>query len=290
MPLLNRVFYYFFVYPLSILPFPILYFISDLLYYLFYYVVGYRKKVVMENIRNSFPEKSAEEHKRIALAFYRHFCDVMLESLKLFTISSEEANNRMTYSGVEIPNRYFDQGRSIIITMGHYTNWELTAVTIDAHVKHQTVAIYKPLTNPYFEKKMKASREKYGLRMMHNRTVKEDFEKQRNELTGTVFVIDQSPSPHSKPHWMRFLNQDTAVLIGTEKYAKDYNYPVVFLRLSKRKRGYYHCEFFDVCENPQLTALGEITEMTTRMLEKDIIENPEYWLWSHRRWKHRKPS
>lgn len=288
--ILNRLFYYGVIVPLSLLPYPVLYFISDILYYLFYYVVGYRKKVVMGNIQRSFPELSTKEHTDIAKKFYHHFADMMLESLKLFTISQEQANKRMTYSNAELPDKYYDRGQSIIVCMAHYLNWELVAVTIDASIKHQTVAIYKPLTNPYFDKKMLDSRQKYGLRMMHNRRVKEEFEEQKSELTATVFLIDQSPSPHSRPQWLKFLNQDTAVLTGTEKYAKDYNYPVVYLSLTRKSRGYYHCHFLEAADDPRNTSEGAITEKVTRMLEEEIKAVPQFWLWSHKRWKHRKPE
>jgi KDO2-lipid IV(A) lauroyltransferase len=286
---LNRLFYYGFIYPLSSLPFPVLYLFSDGLYALLYYVVGYRKKVVMENLGRSFPEKSEGERRAIAKKFYRNFCDMVVESLKMFTISEEEAHKRTTYVGVEIPDSYFDKGQSIMVATGHYGNWEVAAMTYDAATKHQTLCVYKPLTNKYFDRKMMDSRQKYGLRMIHNRKVKESFEEHKNELTAMVLLIDQSPSVHSKPYWMQFLGQETAVLTGTEKYAVEYNYPVIYLHISQPKRGYYEMSFEKVCDNPRDTKPGEITEMATRILEKDIREVPELWLWSHKRWKHKKP-
>jgi len=288
MGIINRIFYYGIIIPLSLVPFPILYAFSDVLYFLMYYVVGYRKKVVMENLKNSFPDKTKEERVRIAKKFYRHFCDVTLESLKLFTISDEDARTRMIYHNAAVMDKYFDQGKSVIVAMAHYNNWEMVAVTVDQATKHQALAIYKPLTNPFFDRKMLDSRQKYGLRMIHNRTVKEDFDKMKNELTATYFVIDQAPSVHSKPYWMTFLNQETGVLIGTEKYAKDYDFAVVFLHTQKPKRGYYESTFIDVTGSPRSFAEGEITEKVTRILEQHIIERPEFWLWTHRRWKRKR--
>jgi KDO2-lipid IV(A) lauroyltransferase len=289
MAVINRIFYYGFILPLSLLPFPVLYALSDILCILMYHVVGYRKKVVMENLKNSFPNKSKKERTEIAKNFYRHFCDITLESLKMFTISEEDARKRMVYFDTHIPRKYADQGKSLIVAMSHYNNWEMVAVTVDQQTEQQALAIYKPLTNPYFDKKMLSSRQKYGLKMIHNRTVKEDFEKMKTELTATYFLIDQAPSIHSKPYWMTFLNQETGVLTGTEKYAKDYDYPVVFLDVRKIKRGYYTARFIDVAAEPRNTAEGGITERTTRLLEGFINEKPEYWLWSHRRWKRKKP-
>lgn len=290
MGVVNRIFYYGFIIPLSLLPFPVLYFLSDVLYVLMYYVVGYRKKVVMENLRNSFPEKSAKEIVDISKKFYHHFCDVTLESLKMFTISEEQAKKRMVYYDEHIAEKYYQRGKSVIVAMAHYNNWEMVAITVAFAMKHKTYAIYKPLTNPYFDRKIRSSREKYGLTMMHNRTVKEDFAAMKDQLTATFFLIDQAPSPHSRPYWMTFLNQDTGVLLGTEKYAKDYNYPVLFLDIRKPKRGYYTCRFVDITDQPNSFADGQITEIVTKRLEEDIRREPEFWLWSHRRWKRKRPT
>jgi KDO2-lipid IV(A) lauroyltransferase len=284
---LSRLVYYGLVIPISRLPFAILYGLSDVLAFLLYYVVGYRKKVVMNNLRNSFPDKPEKERVAIARKFYRHFTDLTLESLKAFTISEQEALTRMTYSGREIPDAYYKQGRSLIIAMAHYNNWEMTAVTVAAALKHEAVAIYKPLSNKYFDEKMLSSRQRYGLRMMHNRTVKEDFQKQSDHLTATFFLVDQSPSIHSRPYWLTFLNQKTAVLTGAEKYAKEYDYPVVYLHVKKLKRGYYNCHFSNVSDQPGTEPEGAILEKVTRLLEKDIREIPEFWLWSHKRWKYK---
>jgi KDO2-lipid IV(A) lauroyltransferase len=288
MGIINRIFYYGIVVPISLLPFPLLYALSDLLCVLIYTVVGYRKKVVMENLRNSFPEKTDEERSEIARKFYRHFCDLTLESLKMFTISASDAEKRMVYSNVEIMDKYFKQGKSVIVAMAHYNNWEMVAVTVDAQTEHQALAIYKPLSNPYFDRKMRVSREKYGLQMIHNRTVKEDFDRLKGELTAWYFLIDQAPSFHSKPYWMTFLNQETGVLTGTEKYAKTYNCAVVYLEVEKPKRGYYTARYVDVTDSPRSFPDGELTGIVTKLLEKQIIQKPEFWLWSHRRWKRKK--
>ncbi len=280
--------YYLFILPISLLPFPILYALSDGLYVIMYYVIGYRKKVVMENLKNSFPEKTHAERVAIAKKFYHHFCDLTLESLKMFSVSEKDALDRMKYLDTEVAEKFYQQGRSIIVAMAHFNNWEMVAITIPFAMKHQTYAIYKPLTNAYMDRKMLASREKYGLKMMHNRTVKEDFQRMKDQLTATFFLIDQAPSVHSKPHWMTFLNQETGVLTGTELYAKLYNYPVVFLDVQKTGRGRYTCRFVEITDSPRAQPDFEILEKTTRILEKSIQEKPEFWLWSHRRWKRKR--
>lgn len=288
MGIINRIFYYGLIIPLSLLPFRVLYALSDILCIIMYHVVGYRRKVVMDNLKNSFPDKSDKERTRIAKKFYSHFCDLALESLKMFTIAEKDAKERMVYFDAHVAQKYYDQGKSLIVAMAHYNNWEMVAVTVDQAIPHQAYAIYKPLTNVYFDKKMLTSREKYGLKMIHNKRVKRDFEGMKNDLTATFFLIDQAPSFHSTPHWMTFLNQETGVLVGTERYANDYDFPVVFLDVQKPKRGYYTARFVDVTGEPRSTAPGEITEKVTRMLEAHIVDKPEFWLWSHKRWKRKR--
>ena len=282
--------YYLIIIPISLLPFPLLYGLSDGLYILFYYVFGYRKKIILQNIKNSFPEKSDKEQMEICKKFYKHFCDLVVESLKTFTISEKEVLKRVICTNPQVIDKYFDQKRSVIIAGGHYNNWEIFAVAVDALIKHQTIGIYKPLSNKYFDVKMRATRSKYGLDMISTKEVKQVFDRDINILAATIFGADQSPSNPKTAYWMKFLNQDTGVLFGTEKYAKEYNYPVVYGRLNKLKRGHYSLDFFDVTDTPKETAHGEITEKVTQMLEKDIQALPQYWLWTHRRWKHKRPE
>jgi Kdo2-lipid IVA lauroyltransferase/acyltransferase len=290
MILLNYLLYYLIIIPISLLPFRILYIISDGLYLIIYKLIGYRKKVVLTNIRNSFPDKSAKEHLAICNKFYHHFCDLVMESLKIFTISGKEANSRMKMLNPEFIEEYHKKGQSIIMAGGHFNNWELFAVAIDGAIPHNTIAIYQPLTNKFFDDKMRSTRGKYGLRMISTKIVKRVFDEERANISAIIFGSDQSPSNPNNCYWMKFLNQDTGVLFGVEKYAREYNYPVVYGRINKVKRGYYTFEFSKVTDDPSSCKYGEITETFTRMLEKDIIQYPQYWLWSHRRWKNKRPS
>ena len=244
----------------------------------------------MGNIERSFPEKSKAEQVAICKGFYHHFGDLIVESLKVFTISETEVKKRMVFSNPEVINKYYEQGRSVVLAGGHYNNWELFAVAIDANIKLESIAIYKPLSNLFFDEKMRTTRGKYGLEMIAIKEVKNTFEEKKNKLTATIFGTDQSPGNPRNCYWTTFLNQDTGVLFGTEKYAREYNYPVIYGRIRKVKRGHYVFDFIDLCEFPQQTSLGDITEMHTRYLEKDILEKPDYWLWSHRRWKHKRPA
>ena len=275
--------------PISYLPYPVLYALSDGLYFLIYKVVGYRRKVVIQNITNSFPEKSHQEHMQIVRAFYHHFCDLVMESFKVFTISEAEVKQRMKLLNPEFSDRFFDKGQSVIIAGGHYNNWELFAVAIDSEIKHQTVALYKTLKNKFFDEKMRATRSKYGLIMTSTKKAKEEFEK-ADGLKAVIFGFDQSPSRSNNCYWGTFLNQDTPMIFGVEKYAKEYNFPVLFLRINKVKRGHYTYEYVEAIEEPRKTGYGEITTRINQLLEQDIIAQPQYYLWSHKRWKHKRPE
>jgi KDO2-lipid IV(A) lauroyltransferase len=290
MKLLSVLLYHGVLRPISFLPYRVLYGFSDVLFLLMYHVIGYRRKVVLRNIANSFPEKSTQEHEQIALAFYRHFCDVIMESFKVFSITEKEVQERMVFENPELLNSYFEKNRSVIIAGGHYNNWELFAVAVDAPMKHQAIAIYKKLKNDYLDKKMRESRGKYGLSMISTKIVKEVFDQEKENLTATIFAIDQSPSSKHKCYWTTFLNQETDVVFGAERYAKEYNYPVLFGHIEKLKRGYYRFRFTPVEDNPRQSPHGEIMEKLTQVLEKDIKEQPQYWLWTHRRWKRIRPE
>jgi len=254
-----------------------------------YNVIGYRKKVVLQNITRSFPNKTTAEHIQITKGFYRHFCDLVLESIKVFTISQVEVNQRMKVINPDFLDRFYQQGKTVIVAGGHYNNWELFAVAIDAPIKHKAVAIYKPLSSLFFDKRMRESRSKYGLEMISTRKVADEFKRDSAPLRAIIFGIDQSPRSAEKSYWSTFLNQDTAMLFGTEKYAKEYNLPVVYARINKVSRGHYVTEFVEAIENPLNTSYGEITKRMNELLEKDILKQPEYWLWSHKRWKHKRP-
>jgi KDO2-lipid IV(A) lauroyltransferase len=290
MAILYFLFYYLLLIPLSYLPYKVLYLISDFLYVLLFYIFGYRKKVVVRNLRNSFPDKSKEELDEIMRKFYHHLSDIIIESLAIFTISRKTVHDRMKYIPNETVQRYYEDNRSIIISGGHYNSWELFALAVDDVIPHQSIGIYTALSNRFFDNKMKKSREKYGIEMISTREIIHNLAQRTHELTAPIFAIDQSPGNPRKSYWLRFLHQDTAVAFGTEKVAKKYNLPVYYCRINKIKRGYYTFELELVSDNPVDTDHGFITKQVTAMLEQDIINEPEYWLWSHRRWKHTKPT
>ena len=288
--MLVPILYYIFIYPISRLPFPVLYFLSDVFYVLVFYLVPYRKKVVMQNLARSFPQKSSSEIKQIAKKFYRHFCDITLESFKMFNITEAELRQRFIFNDMSLMQRLYAEGKSIVLAGGHYNNWEVFAVACHMGIPHKCLALYKPLSNKWFDKKMQASRGRFGLHMWSIHQAKEMFESEKNNVTISIFGMDQSPSNSNRCHWMRFLNQDTGVSFGAEKFARDYNLPVVYGRINKLSRGHYSLDVQLLTDQPNALQRGEIVESLMRLLEVDINHTPEYWLWTHRRWKRKKPD
>ncbi len=288
MIVINLIIYYLFIIPVSLLPFRVLYLVSDFLYVVLYRIAGYRTAVVRNNLEHSFPEKSDSEIKVIEKAYYHHLCDVVVETFKSYSISEKEILKRMVVENPELPDHYFSEGRSILLAGGHYNNWEWIATSLEQQIKHKTFALYTPLSNKFFETKMQSTRGKFGLTMVSIKRTSAFFEENKNIATATIFGIDQSPRNPDRCHWMSFLNQETGVLFGLEKYAKEFNYPVLFCEIDKIKRGYYTVRFFLVTDQPQETPHGWIIEETTKQLEQQIITHPQYWLWSHKRWKHKR--
>ncbi len=286
----SRLLFWLVIKPISLLPYPALYALSDFFYIVFYYLVRYRKKVVNENLRRCFPEKSESEITALQKKFYRHFCDLVLESLKNFSITREQAEERMEQINIEAVNQFYGQGRSVIIAGGHLGNWELWAVATPPHIRHRMIGIYKALNNKYFDHKMRVSRGKFGLELVETKATGAFLTENSNSLIASVFAIDQSPSNPKKGVWVDFFGIPTVALFGTEKYSRDHNFPVVWGHLEKKKRGYYTITYKVVTEHPREMAQTELTQLLHNILEKDILKSPEYWLWSHKRWKHKRPE
>ncbi|WP_343306921.1 lysophospholipid acyltransferase family protein [Chitinophaga niabensis] len=280
-----------FIYLLSWIPFPLFYGVSDLMFVMIYYVFGYRKKVVGQNLRNAFPEKSEKEIRAIMRRFYRSFCDVLLETFKTLTISERSAIKRcqLTPEALQLFNRYADENKSIIIVMGHFGNWEWAGNTFSLQCRHHLYVVYHPLSNKHFNGLIYRMRTRFGTGLIAMKDTFREMVQHKAELDATAFIADQTPAPDSA-FWLTFLNQDTPVFQGTEKIARKMNYPVVYARVERLKRGYYEISAETLFDEPGKTAEGEITAAHTRALEKDIQHQPESWLWSHRRWKHKRPE
>ncbi|HTJ51621.1 MAG TPA: lysophospholipid acyltransferase family protein [Cyclobacteriaceae bacterium] len=275
-----------FIYALASLPFSVLYKASDLLFSILW-LSGYRKKVVIMNLTNSFPEKSKEEIEALCKSYYRYLCDIILETFKTLTMTEHEARTRCVFVNQPWLDKLYEENKSFIIVMGHYGNWEWAGPSFTLNTKFQLVVIYRPLTNPYFEKMMTGMRTKFGTRITPVNQTLRDMVANRKQLTATAFIADQTAT-RDNAYWMNFLNQDTAVFTGPEKLAKKFSYPVVYMNVKRIERGYYQVTPELLFSEPNNTAEGEICEVFTKRLEKDIINDPQIWLWSHKRWKHKR--
>lgn len=288
---MTKIGYYLFLKPLSMLPLSWLYLLSDIVFIVLYRIIKYRKEVVWVNVRNSFPDKGKEEIKLIVNNFYRHFADLCIESIKLFSISKEQAIKRCKVLNPEVMDSFYDQGKPVVLVGGHQNNWEMLALIMNAQVKHLIVGIYSPLGNSFFDRKFRETRSRFGTKLVPKKETKSYFEAHRSDLNATVFGADQSPAIiKENTYWTNFLNQDTPVMFGTEKYAIENNCPVIYFTLTKTKRGYYQAFFKLLEENPREAEYCSITEKHTKYLEADVIINPEFYLWTHKRWKHKRKN
>ena len=279
-------------YLISILPLWVLHLKSYLLYFFVYYIFGYRKKIVISNLKKSFPEKSEQEIKKISKQFYLHFCDVIFETIKLLTISKEKFKKHFIFdeSAIKIFNYFEDKNQSVIGVMGHCGNWEWGAIAYAAYFKHLITGVYHPLSNKNFDALLLKLRSGFGGNITPMKQMYKELLRLRQNNIPTLLglIADQTPPPESA-YWTTFLNQDTPVFNGTEKIAKKFNYPVVYVGMTKVKRGYYVMNAVLITEKPNELPEGMISEKHTRELEKNIIAQPHNWLWSHRRWKHSRP-
>lgn len=267
------------------IPFTLLFWFADIVFFVIYYAVGYRKKVVFDNLRNSFPEKSDTEITDIAKAFYHHLADMLIESLKAFTMTEASIVKRYKYYNTEILDELYDRGQSAICVAGHYGNWEWGGLASGVQLKHKPVGFYKPLSNKFIDDYVQKSRVKGRSKLAPITVTNETFKTDWGEPAIFYMVADQSPSSSRLAYWVNFLNQDTAVLHGPEKYARIYNLPVVFAYVKKVKRGCYTIDFKLLTNDPGKTKTGEITSRFMQNLEEVIVNEPRYYLWSHRRWK-----
>ncbi|MBK6341935.1 MAG: lysophospholipid acyltransferase family protein [Flavobacteriales bacterium] len=278
-----------FLYGIALLPFPLLYLLSDFTCLLLFGLIGYRKEVVLTNLRKSFPEKNEAEIRAIAKRFYRWFCDLTLETLKTLTISPDAVRSRVNFPGAGVFRSFAEKKQSVIIVMGHYGNWELAGARFAVEPGlHQLYVIYHPLQNPHFERLIVHMRTRLGNRLYAMQETFKGMVRDRQLLTATAFIADQTPSPE-RAYWTEFLNQDTPVFTGTGVIAKKLGYPVVYLSIQQSKRGHYEMHAEVLVPDPKSMSENDINQLHTDRLQRDIRQKPDLWLWTHRRWKHRRP-
>jgi KDO2-lipid IV(A) lauroyltransferase len=259
-----------------------------LFYLILISVFPYRKKVIETNLRNSFPELSRAEIRTLRNKFYRHFADLVIEGIKNLSISKSELAKRFVLKNPEIIDKIIEKNQSVMLISGHYGNWEWAAITLPFQSSLSPQGVYLPIKDPVFNSAMIRSRSRFGIDLLLASDMQNEMLKRKDVLSITGFIADQSPSDPSRGLWLEFLNQETSVARGTEKYARMYHMAVVFGKIRKVRRGYYTLEYRLICENAAETTEGEITRAHTKELEDLIQEEPGLWLWSHKRWKHKK--
>jgi len=282
--------FFLFAYIITLLPFRVLYLLSDVIYILIYHLIGYRREVVEKNLKNAFPDKSPEELNMIGKGFYRHLCDLIVETLKIMQMSPAAISRRFDTGTLSQFDYLYREGRDIVALCGHYNNWEwFSAIQISA--SFQIITIYKPLKNRYFDRFILNLRTKYGTIATPMQNILRELVRCRKENIRTIsgFLADQTPPPDENAYWTTFLNQETGFFRGAEKIAVKYDMPVIFVYPVKTGRGYYKLEAKVISEHPKDEAPDYITSRYSEILEELIRSKPEYWLWSHRRWKHKRP-
>jgi KDO2-lipid IV(A) lauroyltransferase len=275
------------VWVLSLLPFRVLYFFSDILYAIIYYLVGYRKKIVRKNLTHFFPDKSPHEIVKIEKKFYRHFADILVETLKSFSISEAAITKRFTVTHTEIIDELYQQKKSIILMGSHYGNWEWL-MGLGKRFEHTAYATYTKINNSFLDTKIKANRERFDVNLIlkqHTaRRIKENFIS--NKLSMYGLLSDQSPQVRRAYYWTHFMGAQVPVFTGAENFAKEFEMAVVYLEITKQKRGHYNCDFQLITDNPEPFKKYEITNLYLKKVEKLIRQKPEHYLWTHDRLKH----
>ena len=271
-------------------PFRMVYLCSDFLFIYIYYIIRYRRSVVLANLKNSFPHKSNEKIASISQAYYHYLCDLLVEGIKGLTLTKTSLQKRFVYKNPEIFDQYFENNQSVILLGSHYGNWEWGSLTFPLVVRHKVVGIYKPIKNIAIEKYLNSLRKKWGLHLTSMRNTGRAVIENKNQPTIFVLIADQTPSDKKNAHWVDFLNQDTPFLQGADKLARHTGYPVFYFKIKKIKRGYYEVWFEKISLDPKQLKEGEVTQLFASRLEKMIENAPPYWLWSHRRWKRKRPK
>lgn len=278
-----------FLWIISILPFRVFYWFSDFIYLIVYYIIGYRKKTVKYNLALAFPNLSAKERLVIEKKSYHHLCDMFLEMIKTMTISSAEMNRRFVATNIELVKEFENKGKSTVLLASHYASWEWL-LSINEQTKFKGIGVYKKIANKYFDKLIRDIRSKYNAELVETKkAIPLMAENQKNGILSMYgLASDQSPKLNRAFHWDKFMGVEVPVHTGAEMLAKKYDLNVLFVKVKKVKRGFYEATFVPITDNPRSIPDFEITNTFLREVEKQILEAPEYYFWTHKRWKHRR--
>ena len=270
-------------YLFSLLPSRILYLFSDFAYFLIYYVIGYRKDIVLNNLAIAFPEKTQQERVKIAKKFYRNFTDNFIEVIKLISASESFIKKRFT-GDFSILKKLHDEGRRVQLHLGHNFNWEVANLGMTLRTPYSLLTVYMPITSKIIDRLFIYIRKRTGAKLLPATEMRNSMVPYRNKVYMLALVADQNPSNPKRAHWFNFFGRPTPFLIGPEKGAKGVNAAVVFIYFTKKKRGFYEAHFKLVTEDPANVPETQLTKEYVAFLEETIRQNPDMWLWSHRRW------
>ncbi len=286
MQLLLYILFYPIVWLISILPFPVFYLFSDVVCFLTYRVIGYRKKTVRENLALALPHLSEKERRAIEKKFYSHLCDLFLEMIKTLSISQKEIEKRFTFSNLDVYLDLEKKNKSVAVLCAHYASYEWV-ISMNYYIHHKGYGIYKKIANPYFDTLVKKIRSKFKAELITTKeaipTIADNYNKGILSLYG--FASDQSPKKNAAYHWAPFMGHEVPVHTGAEMLAKRFDMNVIFLRTKKIKRGYYEASFEVLSDDVKAVPNYEITDRFLQLVEQQILEAPEYYLWTHKRWK-----
>ena len=277
------------IFLIGLLPMPIIHFLSTGISFLLSKIIKYRKKIIDKNLKLSFPSASNENLNTVRITFYNYFSDLIMETIKGFSMSLESLTERVVDKEPEIMQDIFKKNKKVLMVMGHYGNFEWLCRALPVIIPNcEHICLYQPVKNKLLDDFVKKDREKYGMKMISVKDMKALIAIAQTDTRQCFwFVMDQVPgAPHESAHWMQFLNQDTPVIMGPEKFAKRIKAAVVYTELQRKTRGYYTLHHSLITENADNNPAFEITEKEMYCLEKGIKKQPELWLWSHNRWKH----
>ena len=277
-----------FAYLIAITPFSLLYLRSDFYFFVVYHLVGYRRKVVRDNLLKSFPEKSLDEVKQIEKRFYHHLCDLFVETCKLMTVKPEVLAQRVTFMNPELLQDLYERGKSVFTAIPHSGNWEWYGKLMHLASSHHDYGIYKKVKNPYFDAFMIDLRTNFHIEkeeVIESNAALKTLARRSDQRNAVLIVADQSPRGVETDYWTVFLHRDTCWFYGLERMAKFLDYAVVFVEMTRVGRGRYQVTFKTITDDPQSAPEGFVMEQYVRHIERFIQDNPDNWLWSHRRWK-----
>ena len=273
---------------ISVLPMRILFMISDVIYVILYYIIGYRKKIVRSNLKLCFPEKSAEELLELEKKSFQHFVDVFMELIKSFTISEKEMSKRLSITNPELPNSYYEQNKSVIFLSGHYANWEWVSFIVEQSLNYNMSVVYKQLTNPYFDRIIKKTRIKFGVKFVPTKEFYPEIltNLKNNKIQAYGFLADQNPRWEKIKYWGNFMGSEVPIIVGPETIARKLDLPVFYFQTKRIKRGVYQSTFILLEDKPKQAPLYQLTDKYMQELEKQIRNAPEFYFWTHRRFRH----